>query len=85
VNAHEGSLAFVLLDLMMPGMDGEQVLGELGKLGTTTPIVLSSGYNTQHLSQELTGRGVAAFLQKPYEFSDLQAIARSVVASRPRP
>jgi hypothetical protein len=41
--------------------------------------VLSSGYNTQHLSQQLTGRGVAAFLQKPYEFGDLQAIARNVI------
>jgi FixJ family two-component response regulator len=69
----------VLLDLMMPGMDGEQVLHELERLQTTTPIVLSSGYNTQHLSQQLTGRGVAAFLQKPYEFSDLQGIARRVV------
>jgi two-component system cell cycle sensor histidine kinase/response regulator CckA len=79
VNQHDGELAFVLLDLMMPGMDGEQVLHELERLQTTTPIVLSSGYNTQHLSQQLTGRGVAAFLQKPYEFSDLQGIARRVV------
>jgi len=36
-------------------MDGEQVLRELEQLRTTTPIVISSGYNTQHLSQELTG------------------------------
>jgi CheY-like chemotaxis protein len=84
VREHDGSLAFVLLDLMMPGMDGEQVVHELGNLGTTTPIVLSSGHNTQHLSQQLTGRGVAAFLQRPYEFSELQAIARGVITSRPR-
>jgi signal transduction histidine kinase/CheY-like chemotaxis protein len=79
VNDRDGELSFVLLDLMMPGMDGEQVIGKLEELRATTPIVLSSGYNTQHLSQQLTGRGVAAFLQKPYEFSELQAIARSVV------
>ena len=85
VNERDGELAFVLLDLMMPGMDGEQVLRELEQLQTTTPIVISSGYNTQHLSQELTGRGVAAFLQKPYEFSQLQALARSVIGSRARP
>jgi len=82
VNERDGELAFVLLDLMMPGMDGEQVLRELELLGATTPTVISSGYNTQHLSQALTGRGAAAFLQKPYAFSELQAIALSVVGSR---
>jgi len=79
INARDGHLAFVLLDLMMPGMDGEEVMRELEQLQTTTPIVISSGYNTQHLSQTLTGRGVAAFLQKPYEFSQMQAIARTVI------
>jgi DNA-binding NtrC family response regulator len=85
VNERDGDLAFVLLDLMMPGMDGEQVIGELEQLQVTTPIVLSSGYNTQHLSQQLTGRGVAAFLQKPYDFGALQAIARNVIGARSRP
>jgi PAS domain S-box-containing protein len=82
VHERDGELAFVLLDLMMPGMDGEEVLRELEQLGTTTPIVISSGYNTQHLSQALTGHGAAAFLQKPYEFSQMQAIAQSVLGSR---
>jgi two-component system, cell cycle sensor histidine kinase and response regulator CckA len=75
---HEGGLAFVVLDLMMPGMGGDDVLRELARLGVTIPIVLSSGYNTQHMSQELTARGVAAFLQKPYEFKQLRAVARSI-------
>ena len=75
---HEGQLAFVVLDLMMPGMGGDDVLRELARLGMTIPIVLSSGYNTQHMSQELTARGVAAFLQKPYEFRQLRAVARSI-------
>ena len=85
VNERDGELAFVLLDLMMPGMDGEQVIAELEHLQTTTPIVLSSGYNTQHLSQQLTGRGVAEFLQKPYDFGDLQSIARNVLGAEARP
>jgi two-component system, cell cycle sensor histidine kinase and response regulator CckA len=85
VSERDGELAFVLLDPMMPGMDGEEVLRELEELGATTPIVISSGYNTQHLSQALTDRGVAAFLQKPYEFSQMQAIAFSVIGSQPAP
>src|SRR4029078_12105080 len=81
VSEREDELVFVLLDLMMPGMDGEQVVRELMEVRTTTPVVLSSGYNTQHLSQQLTGHGVAAFLQKPYEFSRLQGVVRRVVGA----
>jgi len=68
-----------VLDVLMPGMSGDEVLHELEQLGTTTPIVLASGYNTQQITQDFTGRGVAAFLQKPYDTSQLQTIARSVI------
>jgi two-component system cell cycle sensor histidine kinase/response regulator CckA len=54
--------AFVLLDFMMPGMSGDEVIDELQRLGATTPIVLTSGYNAHELSQRFVGRGVAAFL-----------------------
>jgi PAS domain S-box-containing protein len=75
---HDGKLAFALVDLMMPGMTGGEVVAELERLGATTPIVLSSGYNAQQVTQELTGSGVAAFLQKPYELDQLRSIARQV-------
>jgi two-component system cell cycle sensor histidine kinase/response regulator CckA len=76
-------LAFVLLDLMMPRMDGEEVLDELERQGATTPIILCSGYNSQELSQRLVGRGVASFLQKPYSFADLRNAVRNAVATSP--
>ena len=78
LKAHEGRLAFALVDLMMPGMTGDEVVHELERLGTSTPIVLASGYNAQQVTQELTGNGVAAFLQKPYELEHLRAIAEHV-------
>ena len=79
-HAHE--FAFVLLDLMMPGMSGEEVVHELDRLGATTPIVLCSGYHSQELIQRFQGRGVAAFLQKPYEIEQLRAVAVEVTAAR---
>ena len=44
-NARADEFAFVLLDLMMPGMSGDEVISELQRIGATTPIVLMSGYN----------------------------------------
>jgi signal transduction histidine kinase len=81
--------AFVLLDLMMPGMSGEEVVDELRRLGADTPVILCSGYNSQELGQRFSGRGVAAFVQKPYELKQLRAAALAVMSplepGRPRP
>ncbi len=78
-NTRADDFAFVLLDLMMPGMGGDDVIRELRRIGTTTPIVLTSGYDAQELSQRFAGRDVAAFLQKPYQLRDLQATAIEVL------
>ena len=78
-NTRADDFAFVLLDLMMPGMSGDDVIRELQRIGTTTPIVLTSGYDAQELSQRFAGRDVAAFLQKPYQLRDLQATAIEVL------
>ena len=77
--AHE--FAFVLLDLMMPGMSGEEVVDELDRVGAATPVILSSGYNSHELSERFTGRGVAAFLQKPYNAEQLRTTALQVIAA----
>jgi PAS domain S-box-containing protein len=75
----EGELAFALIDVMMPGITGDEVAREAERLGLRTRIVLSSGYSEQQVSQDLDGDGVAAFLQKPYEFAQLRAIAKRMV------
>jgi nitrogen-specific signal transduction histidine kinase len=78
----EHELSLVILDLMMPGLDGDEVLAELERLGTSVPIILSSGYNAQEVSQRFVGRGVAAFLQKPYRYPELATAVRSAIARR---
>jgi len=77
---HAGEFAFLLIDLTMQ-MGGEDVLDELERMGSTTPIVLFSGYSTEELSQRLSGRRVATFLQKPFELCDLLAAAHQAVES----
>jgi CheY-like chemotaxis protein len=82
ITERANEFAFVLLDLMMPGMSGEEVVNELDRLGTATPVILSSGYHTHELNQRFLGRGVAAFLQKPYDMEQLRAAAVEVIAAR---
>ena len=65
-------IGFVLLDLTMPHMDGQQCFRELRTLDPAVMVIMSSGYNEHEVSQRFVGKGLAGFLQKPYKLSELK-------------
>jgi len=65
-------ISFVLMDLTMPHMDGEQAFRELRRLDPAVKVIMSSGYNEQEVSQKFAGKGICGFLKKPYQLSALQ-------------
>jgi two-component system, cell cycle sensor histidine kinase and response regulator CckA len=83
--SHMPEITCVLLDLTMPKMDGEETLYELRRLGQAVPIILSSGYNAQETIKRFTGKGLAGFMQKPYEERALLAKLREILEPLPAP
>ncbi|MBV5339056.1 MAG: PAS domain S-box protein [Deltaproteobacteria bacterium] len=71
-------IAFVILDLTMPHMDGEQCFRELRQLKPDVKVIMSSGYNEQEVTQKFVGKGLAGFIQKPYRLSTLQEVIRKI-------
>lgn len=71
----------ILLDLMMPEMDGIEVLRMLGEMRCKAGIVLMSGISTRvietasKLAQTL-GLRVIGHLQKPFRLAELEAILK---------
>jgi len=65
-------IRFVILDLTMPHMDGEQCFRELRQLKPDVKVIMSSGYNEQEVTQKFAGKGLAGFIQKPYRMSVLR-------------
>ena len=68
-----GDLCFVVLDLTMPHMDGEQCFRELRALNPAVRVIMSSGYNEQDVTQRFVGKGLAGFIQKPYNLTSLRS------------
>ena len=62
--------SLILLDLMMPRMDGFQVIRELRMRGNTTPIVVVTAAGQARVST-LDPNQVKAVLSKPFEIAQL--------------
>ena len=69
----------VLLDAIMPGMDGRDVAEQLSQLEKRIPIVVSSGYSSTNLQEFVQMPNVRATLTKPYSVADLaSAVNRAI-------
>ena len=69
---HADEIDCVLLDLTMPHMDGEQAFRQLRRLRPDVVVILCSGYNEQDATQRFAGKGLAGFVQKPYNMAELR-------------
>ncbi len=61
----------VLLDMTMPHLSGEETFRELRRIRKDVRVILSSGYNEQDATNNFVGKGLAGFIQKPYNPSAL--------------
>ena len=69
---HADEIVCVLLDLTMPHMDGEEAFREMRYLHPDVTVILCSGYNEQDATQRFAGKGLAGFIQKPYNMAVLR-------------
>ncbi len=71
--------SLILLDLMMPGMNGWQFLDELHRepsLNAIPVIIVSGGF---YRDKEIASLGVAGYLRKPFDVSTLFAMVEQHV------
>ena len=69
----------ILTDLKMPGGSGMQVLEEVKKHSSMTPVIVITAYGTVEKAVEAMKAGAVDFIQKPFSFQELrEAIGRSL-------
>jgi CheY-like chemotaxis protein len=69
----------VLMDLTMPHLDGVETFRELRRLHPSCRVILTSGYNEQEAIQDFLGKGLVAFVQKPFLRTDLMGAMRQAL------
>jgi CheY-like chemotaxis protein len=75
VNDSGADIDLVILDMIMPGMDGGQTFDRIREIHSTIPVILSSGYSLNGQAEKIIDRGCSGFIQKPF---DLETLSRKV-------
>ncbi len=74
--------AVVITDLMMPEMDGLELLTRLRQVDDQLPVVVMTAYGTVDVAVNAMKQGAFDFIQKPFEGDQLLLTLRRAVENR---
>jgi two-component system response regulator AtoC len=73
----------VVTDLRMPGMDGMQLLAELGKAYADVPVIMVTAHGNVPLAVEAMKAGAVDFVLKPFQRDEiLYAVRKALVRAK---
>ncbi|GAB6094202.1 hypothetical protein JCM14469_04540 [Desulfatiferula olefinivorans] len=75
--AEQKTIDLVILDMMMPIMNGKDCFRKIKALSPSTRVIIYSGYTDMDDVKELEKNGLCAFLKKPFSFADLSRVLKS--------
>ena len=74
-----GKIDLVISDLMMPGMDGRALAGELLRRDPALRILVSTGYSATGDLSDVEAMGIRGVVMKPYQSEQLmEMVARAL-------
>jgi len=76
--ALSGAFDVIFLDLMMPGMTGMEVLGQIKASGVSSEVIIITGHSTVESAVEAMKQGAADYLSKPFSPDQLKMVLKKV-------
>jgi DNA-binding response OmpR family regulator len=77
--AQEHRYQVIILDIMLPGMNGYRVCGALRERGVSTPILMLTAKSGEYDEAEALDTGADDFLRKPFSYLVLTARIRALM------
>lgn len=75
-SGYQDQINLVLLDVIMPDLNGDQVFPELKKCNPNIVVIAASGYNVNRQITTMLNNGCVDFIQKPFQAQTLSAKVR---------
>ncbi len=76
-------ISLVILDLIMPEMDGKKCLEELLKVDKSVKVLIASGFSANGRIGEVVRTGARGFVTKPFDVGQILNMIRDVIDGRP--
>ncbi|MBU1171477.1 MAG: PAS domain S-box protein [Proteobacteria bacterium] len=80
--AEKNRIDLVILDMMMPKMNGKECFKGIKNSAPNAKIILYSGYYSIDDVSELKEEGLCAFIKKPFSFAELGKVIKACVDQR---
>jgi PAS domain S-box-containing protein len=71
-------ISLVLLDMVMPGMGGDETYDQLKEIDPNVKALLCSGYSLNDRAESILRKGCNGFIQKPFSLEELSRKIREV-------
>lgn len=68
----------IILDIMLPGVSGFDVLENLNRFGIQVPVIITSALSSSERVVEGLDKGAIDYIKKPFEFNEFLARIRAV-------
>jgi DNA-binding NtrC family response regulator len=78
----QGGHHLAICDLQLPDMDGLEVMRHLKDVRPTTEVIVVTGYGSVQRAVEATKAGAFYFVEKPFEFDELQPLVDKALERR---
>lgn len=72
--AHQRHFDIIFLDILMPGLDGNETLRQLKMESPRTIIIMISGTSDEDTALKSLELGAFDFIRKPFEFSRIDTV-----------
>jgi len=77
----DGDINLAMLDILMPGMNGETIYPLLMKARPDLKVLVFSGYSIEGPVQKILNAGAEGFIQKPFSMADLSQKLKKIIDS----
>ena len=76
---HQNLIDLVILDLSMPGLNGEETYKQLHAIDPEVSVIIASGYDRENIADQFAEYKIVDFLQKPFDVDRLSQQLRAIL------